>query len=366
MSVPREYVARLDLGRRPRLRLPVRPALSRAFPRLFALVLVAAALCALLTSTLYVGKVLQREAAAETAHVNAAVRRSGLAGVFHGQDDDGQARLQAAMRRPGVHEVVLIAITGRDLASDPAADPDLAEDPAVERALRGEARVGAGEWRWATPIAMAPRGEDGSPSLAFVVPVFNDAGTTVIGAVVLRRTPGPALAAASGIVATIWSAYLVATAMLYAALAAFLRRGELRQWWARSWGRHTDAREPWHRMETDLCARARLRGIVVRATLDAALPPVAVDAGLFGVVLHLFAAHALESAADRELVLLHVRARPGGVEFAYSIPGAARPDFAAATRTTMALTRAVHDAGGALTLTNEPERGPRLVVTLPA
>ncbi len=342
---------------------------ARAFPGLTVLALLAAALCALLTSGLYVAKVLQREAAAESAFVNAAVRRSGLASVFQGRREDGaQARLLAALHRPAVRAARVISITGEVVAGDDAPAGSKLDEAAVARALRGEALALSGAWCWAMPIPLASAVEDGSRSLAFVVPVFSESGRSVIGAVASWRVPGPALAAASDVVAMTWIAYLNTTAVLCAVLAAILRGGGPRGWWPRVWHQRTDPREPWRDVVSDLRARTRRRGIVVRAGVDPVLPRLAVDAGFLGVVLRLFAAHALESAAAGDLLLLHVRTLARGVEFAYSIHGATRPDFGADARSSHAtapLMRAVHDAGGALAILNETDRGLRVVVTLP-
>jgi len=347
------------------LRRTTAPRPRRAAAYLFGLVLLSAAFCAALTSWFYVRGVLQREAAAEAAFVNAVARRAGLAGAFYGQRDGGEAAMHAALRRPGTLEARVIGLNGEVIAADEhsMAGARLEGDPALERALRGEAVVREGEFRWSTPFALV-----WPASIEFMVPVFGSSGTSAIGAVALRREPGPALAAAGSIVASIWGTYLLATAAAYALLLlAFrlVRQGEARF----PSGERTDPRAAWLEVDAELRARAAFRKIIVRGAMDPAVPHLAVAPGLLGVVLRALAAHALESAADGALVLLHVRALPGGAEFAYSLPGAARVDPGARaplTRATVALARAAEDAGGALTLLHEPERGPRVALVLPA
>lgn len=358
-------------GGRARLRAADARAVTRAIPRPFALVLAAAALCAFLTSCVYVHGVLQREVAAESAFVNAAVRRTGFAEVFHGRQAGAQALLLAALRRPDVREAHAISTSGTVVASDDKglSGARLSGDALLERALRGEGAARTGQWRWATPLPLAHLVEARPPSLEFVVPVFDDSGHSVIGAVAITRAPGPAFAAASTIVGTIWGAYLVVTAVLYAVLHALLGSGAIRERWARAWGHRTDPRQAWLEVESDLRTRAAFRHVAVRGCMDAALPQLAVDPGLLGVVLRAFAAHALEATSNGDLLLVHVCAVTRGVEFAYSIPGAERADFVSqmqSSRLTAALARAVDDAGGALAILNESERGPRVMVRLPS
>jgi hypothetical protein len=347
-------------------RVPKRSVL-RVDLALFALVMVAASVCAMLTSTLYASGVMLREAASEARFVNAAVRRGAMENVFHGRRDGSEARLVSLLLRPGVHAARVIGITGEVLAGEEAVAEGsrIEEEPALERALRGEPRTLGGAWRWAIPFRSSGSGRN----VEFLLPVFNDAGASVIGAVALRRSPGPASDAAASVVDSIWGTYLGFTALLYFALLAAFRVGSLREASARAFGGRTDPREIWPRIEEDLRARAAFRRIVVRATVDPAQPKLAVDTGLLGVVLQAFAAHALQCARDGDLLLLHVKALACGVEFAYAVPGAPSAAFCAdapGSRTTAALARAVNDAGGALTLQGDPERGPRVVVTLPA
>lgn len=340
-----------------------------------ALVLLAAVMCALLASRLYVRDVLAREAARESRFVNDLIRERGLGAALGRANADAEASMLAAMARPDVLAVRMFP------APSPAGTRDA--EAAVARALRGEAVAATPLSLWSSPTRR-PAPVEREPAVEFVVPVLGEGGMAASGAVALLRAPGPALESVGAVVTGIWVGIVGGASAFYLALTLGLRRAAdaaaaavslLRRAVRRvcvatgQGGVQRDVRPAWRAAECALREDALRRGVHVRSMVDGVPPAVAIDAPDLARLLAAFTAHALAHAQAGDLLLLRLTALPGAVEFAYGLPGAEPAPPAGDARTeqrTRALEGAVRSAGGKMLFAVDPARGPRLRITLPA